>query len=296
MSSTEKPIGYYLIVFFGRVIAVLPYFLQLTLGFSIGWLFFVFGKRRRKIAAINIDLAFPELSSKEHEKLVKRHFLAIGMSVVETMMSWFCSKRRLRKISSVKGEDNLQIARDCGNGVILAGFHFTTIEIAGGILSQQERFTALYRPHSNSTIESVYSDRRSVTYGGAIERNNIREMIRSLKKGDIVWYAPDQNFGGKNSLFSPFFGVPAATNTATSRLAEITNAKLVPIFFRRLPGLKGYEIEIKPALKNFPCGDLQKDTDRVNKLIEDFIRRCPEQYLWMHRRYKDRPNGETRFY
>ncbi len=287
---------YYLIIIIGYVISYLPFCIQIEIGTIIGRVFYTFGKRRRKITKINIDLAFAELPQSERDELVKKHFIAAGISIIETAMSWFSPDWKLKHLGHFSGLENLQAAQNKGKGVIMLGFHFTCMEIGGGILSQYTKFDALYRPHSNSQIEAVYKEKRIKRFGGAIDRNDIKSMIRSLKKGNTVWYAPDQNYGGKNSVFSPFFGILAATNTATSRLARISGAAVVPIYFRRLPKYQGYEIRLLPALDDFPSNDVQADTDMVNNIFEDLARNCPEQYLWMHRRFKDRPNGETRFY
>jgi KDO2-lipid IV(A) lauroyltransferase len=154
----------------------------------------------------------------------------------------------------------------------------------------------MYRPHRNPAVEHAMVRNRERHVEQVIPRDDVRLMVRTLRANKGVWFAPDQNFGHKNSLFSPFFGIPAATNTATSRFAAMTGARVVPFVVLRRQDRPGYDLYIEPPLENFPDADPQRDTDRINVIFEGWIRRAPAQYLWSHRRFKDRPPGETRFY
>ncbi len=284
------------ILLLGWCISKLPFSLQMFLGKCLGKILYVFAKRRRHIAQTNIDLAFSNLSRAERLQIVKKHFISLGISLIEIPICWWADNQRLEKLAHINGLEHLLEAQKKGEGVILLSAHFTNLEIAGRLLSMYAPFFVMYRPHENQILEQVMSSSREKRFSLAIKREDVKTMLRSLKAGNTVWYAPDQNFGLKNSVFSPFFGVLAATNTATSRFARISNAKVIPFFSKRNKDNSGYELTIIPPLENFPTEDIQKDTDRINNLIEDHVKSCPEQYLWSHRRYKDRPNNEPKFY
>ena len=283
-----------LVLFTGWLITKLPFKLQIFIGKLLGWLIFLLAKRRRNIAKINIDLAFKDLSTRERREIVKKHFISLGISLIEIPNCWWASDKKLKNLSKINGIENLLQAQADNNGVILLSAHFTHLEIAGRLLAMHAPFYVMYRPHENKILEKVMSSSREKRFGLAIKRNDAKTMLKALKDGNTVWYAPDQNYGKKNSVFSPFFGIPAATNTATSRFARISGAKVIPFFSKRTP--EGYELNILPPLDNFPTSDIQKDIDRINKLIEDNVKLTPEQYLWSHRRYKHRPNKGPRFY
>ncbi len=153
----------------------------------------------------------------------------------------------------------------------------------------------MYRPNENPVLEHQIRGNREARFGEPIKRDDIRGVIRALRCGEGVWYASDQNYGHQHSVFAPFFGIPAATNTATSRIARSTGAAVVPFFTLRLPDGRYLQI-IEPALTDFPSDDPARDAERINHLIEDWVRQAPEQYFWMHRRFKDRPGYEPRFY
>ena len=278
-----------------RLIVFLPIPFLLWLGRGTGRLLMRLSKRRHHIAITNIQLAFPELSADEQKQLVKRHFESVGMALFEMVIGWWSSSRRLEEISQIDGLENLLAAQKKG-GVIIMGAHFTTLDIMGRFLSLKARFDVTYRRNENPVIEKMFHDNREKNFEMAIVREDARSMLKNLKKGNTIWFAPDQNYAHKHSVFSPFFGVNAATTTAMSRFTKTTGASLVPLFFQRLDDHGHYRLRLLPALEDFPSDDPQKDTDRINQLMEEYIRLCPEQYLWIHRRYKDRPQGEASLY
>jgi len=218
---------------------------------------------------------------------------------MEVGIAWWTPRRRLLQAGKVIGAEHAASALAQGQGVLLLGAHYTTLEISAALLASLSdvRFSIVYRPHENPVMEYLFQRQRVRSARQAIARDDIKGMVRALRAGQVVWFAPDQNYGHKHSLFSPFFGVPAATNIATSRLAKLTGAAVVPFASRRQPGtLAGYEVELLPPLQNFPSDDVQQDTDRLNEMLAAQIRRSPEQYLWIHRRFKDRPPGEDDVY
>lgn len=254
-------------------------------------------KRRRTIAWTNLRLCFPELSDAERLALLKEHFESLGMGAVETAMCWWTPAERLHRLAHVDGLENLHRALEDGKGVILLSAHFTTTEIGARLLHLYIPFHASYRRHNNPLFETVMRRAREAHCQTAIPRGDIRAFLRSLKRNVPVWYAPDQNAGRRHDIvFAPFFGIPAATITATSRLARMSGAAVVPYFPQRLAGGKGYKIAVLPALDDFPGSDMQRDTRRINQIIEDAVQRAPAQYLWVHRRFKTRPEGEASLY
>ncbi len=280
----------------GWLIAQLPFSIQIVLGRFLGMLMRRMMSRRVKIARRNLELCFPDKPGDERQQLLDEHFESTGIAVVETVMSWWSADKKLKDKVTIEGLEHLQNALSQKRGVILLSGHFTTLEIGGRLLSFYSPFHVLYRQHKNPVFEYVMHRARSKHYEKAIERANMRGMMRSLKQKMAVWYAPDQNYGIEQSVFVTFFNIPAATITATSRLAAMNNSPVVPFFQERLEGSKGYRLRIYPALDNFPSGDFKADTQRINHIIEQQILKMPSQYLWTHRRFKSRPEGEASLY
>ncbi|HHC74889.1 MAG TPA: LpxL/LpxP family Kdo(2)-lipid IV(A) lauroyl/palmitoleoyl acyltransferase [Thiothrix sp.] len=276
-----------------RGLIMLPWRWQMKIGKGLGKLMYHLLKRRRRIACINLALALPELSKNERKALNRAHFIALGQSVLETPLSWWGSTPMLAKLRHIEGWQHLQAAQAEKRGIILLSAHFTSLELGGRLLAMDESLHVVYRPHQNPLLDDLVARVRERRYGKAISRDDIRSMVRSLKQGQMVWYAQDQNFGHKNSVFSPFFDVLAATNTGLSRLAKLGNALVVPFFTLRQAD--GYQLIFLPALVDFPSSDQQADADRVNHLLEQQIRQALPQYLWTHRRFKDCPEGGNRY-
>jgi KDO2-lipid IV(A) lauroyltransferase len=274
----------------------LPYSWQIGIGHVIGSLLYRLAKRRRHIARVNLSLCFPELDKSQLELLLKQHFSSLGIGLMETAMTWWMPSNRLKNLVKVEGLENLYQALDRKKGVILLSGHFTTLEIGGRLLSLYTPFHAMYREHKNPVIESVMRDGRARSCGNVIDRRDLRAVLRALQQNNPIWYAPDQDYGIRHGIFVPFFGIPAATTTATSRIAAKSGAAVVPFFQVRLPRGRGYQLTLSPALENFPSGDAEADTRRVNKLFEQRIKENPSQYIWVHRRFKTRPAGEVSLY
>ena len=274
----------------------LPYAWQLAIGRCIGIIFQRLAGRRRSIAAINLSLCFPELSASEREKIITEQFVSMGIGVMETAISWWSPDSRLQQLAHVDGLQHLQAALDRGKGVILLSAHFTTLEIGGRLLALHAPFHVMYREHKNAAFDRVMKSARIKHFGKAIPRGDLRGVLRSLQDNCPLWYAPDQDYGREQSVFVPFFGIPAASITATSRLARISGAAVVPFFQTRLPDARGYQLTLYPPLENFPGASVTEDTRRINEIIEARIREQPGQYLWVHRRFKNRPEGEPDVY
>jgi len=270
---------------FLRILELLPFWAQRHVGFALGGLIRRLPLAYVRIARRNIELCMPQLSAAGRELLLNRHCASLGMALCETADTWWSSDGRVNKLAEVHGLDHLQAALANGRGAILIGGHFTTIEIATRILGTVVPMNVVYRPTKNALLShTMYTS--FCRHGKPIAHDDIRTMIRALKKNEAVWYAPDQSYRNKGAAMVNFFGIPAATTTATSRLARISGAAVLTYFPERLPGTAGYRVFIGPALADFPGIDAVEDARRFNVLLEAQILRVPEQYLWMHRRFK----------
>ncbi len=281
---------------FIRLVSYLPYHSQVYLGRKIGSLSRHIFKKRRRIAETNLSLCFPEWTADRREEVLRQHFESLGISLFEFGMSWWWSDERIRPLARIEGLDNLHDALRKNKGVILLAAHFTTLEIISRVLKLHADFHPMYRKNNNEFLDYIIRNGREKHCGKVIPRDDIRSMIRSLRSNMPVLYIPDQNFGRKYSIFVPFFGIQTATVIATSRLAGLDNTPVIPIFQQRLPDNKGYLLKISSALDDFPSDDIEKDTIRISKIVEDQARQNPVDYLWVHRRFKSRPDGEEPIY
>ncbi len=274
----------------------LPHSGQLAVGRQLGRFAYRLASRRHRIADINLKLCFPKLNDTQRHKLLQQHFESLGMGLLEMLSAWWLPETRLKSLGKIQGLDHLYTALKQGKGVILLSAHFTSLEIGLRFLLMHVAVHITYRPHENPLVEYFMKKNRESRAEKAISRDAVRDMLRTLKQNKPLWIATDQNFGHKNSVFADFFGIPAATNIAISRLAQVSGAAIVPFFTQRLEKNQGYKIILQAPLENFPSGDNKQDALRVNQLIETQVRQAPEQYLWVHRRFKDRPQGQERVY
>lgn len=281
---------------FLRAAMLLPYRTQVSLGAGLGMLIYHLMPWRRSVAQINIALCFPNHTTAQQHALVKSNFRSAGISLLETALSWWGTRAQIEPLMHIEGLEHLHHALQHQRGVILLSAHFTCLEIGGRLLALQQPFHVMYKKHRNLLFEAVMKQAREHNYELAIERHDVRSMLRSLKQGNAVWYAPDQDFGAQHSVFAPFMGVTCATLTATARLSKMSGAPVVPFFPQRLDDGSGYRLILLPALENFPSGNDVADATRINSVIEHAVRRAPEQYLWLHRRFKTRPPGEAALY
>lgn len=278
-----------------RLCALLPAPLLTRVGNLFGTIVGMLAKRRKNIAKINLKLCFPDYSSDQIDLLLNAHLNSAGRGIMDIAAAWWWSDAKFFKHVTITGKEHLEQAFEQNSGVILFTGHFNSLDVSARILSSLRPTKLMYRPHENPVLERTIVGRRENYSDGVIARDNVRLMVRSLKKNLGVWFAPDQNYGHKNSVFAKFFGVPAATNTATSRLAQLSGAKVVPfVVYQQANG--NYAMEIQPALDNFPSDSEQHDAERLNLILEKMIAKAPEQYHWMHRRFKDRPDDKPSYY
>ena len=252
--------------------------------------------RRRRIAAANLAYCLPELGDRERARLVEGHFHALGFALVEVAIAWHAKPATLRDLVRVEGGAHLDAALARGRGALLLSGHFTSLEIGAARLGIDAPVDGVYRPHRDASMERASRDGRQRFGGLLLDRTDVRGMLRRLRANRAVWYAPDQDPGPRHSVFAPFFGRPAATLTATARIAKASGAAVLPFRVERAGGGRAWRVVIEPALDGFPSGDASADAARINAVIERWARASPEQYLWIHRRFKTRPPGEPDLY
>ncbi|QVM92745.1 lipid A biosynthesis lauroyl acyltransferase [Pseudomonas entomophila] len=280
------------------LVAQLPYRALLALGRALGAVMYRVAGERRRIAARNLELCFPELSGDERQRLLKENFASTGIAFFEMAMSWWWPKARLARLAHIEGIEHLQAAQREGEGAILMAVHFTTLEIGAALLGQVHTIDGMYREHGNAVFDFIQrrGRERHNLDSLAVERDDVRGMLKLLRKGRAIWYAPDQDYGIKQSIFVPLFGIPAATVTATTKFARLGKARVIPFTQKRLDDGSGYRLVVHPPLEGFPGETEEADCLRINQWVEGVLRECPEQYLWAHRRFKSRPEGEPRLY
>ncbi|MCX7122259.1 MAG: hypothetical protein NTV32_01015, partial [Gammaproteobacteria bacterium] len=253
---------------------------------------------RRHIADVNLKLCFPEKTEAERKRIRVNSFKSLGMAGMEGLMAWLMSDQRFNKIPFYwDGEENYRAAVAKDQGIIGLSAHFDCLEVFCRQFAQRIPNGGLVYKKSRHSLfnDLVYRSRkRLVKY--MIAHENVLGMVKVLRKKAILWYAPDQDFGRVRSVFVPFFHAKAATIVGTSILAKLGRAQVMPIFMHRLPDGGGYRVMTFPVLENFPSGDDEADTLRINALIEAHVRLYPDQYLWVHRRFKTRPLGEPSVY
>lgn len=274
----------------------LPFPLIRAIGFNAGRLSRPFLKRREAIARKNIQLCFPNNTPADTERLVTENFKSLGMALLETGMAWFWSDRRVRKYFDVEGMENLERAAAQQRGVMVVGVHFMSLELGGRIMGICQPMMATYRPHNNAMMEWGQTKGRMRSNKAMIDRRNLKGMVSALKKGESVWFAPDQDYGIKGSSFAPFFAVKnVATTNGTFVLSRLSRSALLTVTMVRRADNSGYRLYISPEIENYPTNEAEAAAF-TNQIIEHEILRAPEQYLWVHRRFKTRPAGEVSLY
>ena len=279
-----------------RLVCLLPHRVALALGSVLGRLVHAIAGSRRAIVRRNIELCFPDLSPDERDALAKEHFKALGMAVIELGLGRWASEKHLLSMTTLDGVEHVNEAIESGKGVILLSAHFTTLEISGRVLAKAiPPFDAVFRKNRSEFITELQRTGREVSADSTIEKRDIKKMVRSLRRGRAVWYAPDQSYNRKGAEVIEFFGVPTMHATATSTLARLGDAVTIPFFpLRREDGT--YQMTLLPPLEDFPSGDLVADTKQYIAVLEDHIRKAPEQYFWIHRKFKDLPDGYPDYY
>ncbi len=268
--------------------------LQRALGRGIGRALQTLVPDRREAARTNLALCLPELDENAREALLRRSFEDLGVGMFEFARAWWGSIAPMRREATIEGVDKLLALQAQGRGVLLISGHFMTLETCGRLLCDHVALSGMYRRHRNPVFEWAVK-RGRLRYASAMYTNDeLRPVVRLLKRGGCLWYAPDQDMRGKDTVFAPFFGIPASTITATHQLARLTGCAVVPFFHRREGGR--YILRVGDPLPDFPTADAVADSARVNAAIERMVREAPSQYLWIHRRFKRQPDGQPSVY
>ncbi|MGA9394074.1 MAG: lipid A biosynthesis acyltransferase [Azonexus sp.] len=272
----------------------LPLPLLRALGWGLGRLLFVLARARRGIALTNLRLCFPEMPQPAREKLARAHFVAFTRAVLDRTLGWWASRERLERTIRVTGTEYLNYPDD--RPLIVLCPHFVGLDAAGLRLSMLSKACSVFSNQSNPVFNQLlYRGRTRFNELLLLSRQEgMRRIVKALRDGYPFYYLPDMDFGRKESIFVPFFGVQAATIPTLSRLVRLTGARVVPCIAHQVPD--GYEVEIMPPWENYPGESVEADTAFVNRFIESQVLRMPEQYFWLHKRFKTRPPGEQRFY
>ena len=275
-----------------RIIVLLPFRIIVTIGQAMGLLLYRIPSSRLLIAKKNLELCFPALSATEQSNLVKQHFISLGIGFFEVGMARWKSNQSLKKIIEIKGIEHLIRAVKKNRGVILMSAHFTMLEISALIgrneIVQEDLppMVGMFRLGKNSIINQFFRNTRLRSTESLVTKFEVKDLIRALKDKKLVWYASDQSFTGKNAISVNFFKHPAMTNPGIIRIAKITGSPVLPYFPSRLANGKGYVLEVLPEIESFPSEDTNNDMKKIHALLEQHILQNPEQYYWIHRRFK----------
>ena len=265
-----------------------------ALGWGLGRLLHKFGRERRNVALTNLRLCFPNKTEAEREALARQHFVAFARAVLDRTLGWWASKERLERIIRIHGVENL--TDPDGRPIILLSPHFVGLDAGATRISMYVVGCSVFSNQKNPVLNKLLYDGR-MRFNEAVllsRQDGMRKIVKAMKDGHPFYYLPDMDFGPKESIFVPFFGVQAATIPALSRLVRLTGARVVACITRQVPD--GYEVEVMPPWENFPGESVEADTEFMNQFIETQVLRMPEQYFWLHKRFKTRPSGEQRFY
>jgi KDO2-lipid IV(A) lauroyltransferase len=278
------------------ILRLLPLRVLAELGNGFGMLLYAFGLERRRVCQINLARCMPELAAAERDALVRRHFQAFARTFLERAILWWGSPARIRKLVRIEGMEYFEAVR--AGPVILLAPHFVGLDMGGARLAMEFDLVSIYSRQKNKVFDAVlYAGR--VRFGRVTllsRQDGVRPALRAMQAGLPFFYLPDMDYGQRDAIFVPFFGVDAATITGVSRLARLTGARVLPCITRMLPRGGGYVMRFLPAWEDYPGASVEADTRRMNAFIEEQVRQMPEQYLWVHKRFKTRPPGEAAWY
>ena len=280
-------------LFVAWLLHLLPLALLAPLGCAVGLLLYPLARERRNVTLTNLRLCFPQWNEAERKRIARRHFQVVARAFLEHGILWWSSKARIQKFVRVEGLEHWQAV--AGKPVIWLAPHFAGLDMGGARIITEWRGVSVYSQQKNPVFDRVlrHGRTRFVTPVLFSRQDGIRPVVKAMRKGLPLYYLPDMDFGARDAIFVPFFNVPAATITGLSRMARLARAVVVPAVTRQLPGAQGYVLCFYPAWENFPTDDVEADTRRMNAFIEERVREMPEQYYWVHKRFKTRPPGEA---
>jgi len=283
-------------VFILWLIHFLPFRAIVAIGSGLGLLLYLVAAERRRVGAINLKLCFPDMSDEARSKLLRDHFRMFGRGLIERSILWWSSAERISGLIRVEGVEHFEAVK--GKPAILLTPHFVGMDTGGQWIAQQIDTVCMYANQKSVYLTELLLNKRARFRNQYLysRQQGLRPILKGMRSGMPFIYPPDQDQGVRDGAFIPFFGVPAATMTSVPRIAQMTGAKILPSITRLLPGGAGYVLTFYPAWENYPSGDDIADTRRMNEFIEARVREMPEQYFWLHKRFKTRPEGEKRFY
>lgn len=268
------------------------------LGTGFGSVLYVLVRPRRKVVLRNLELCFPALSELERKTLARKHFQALARSILERGILWWRPEARIRRLVRMEGRERLEALLAAGKPVIMLCPHFLALDWAGARIAMDFEAASIYSHQKNPLLDKMLHHGRTRFIKPVLlsRQESLRGIIKVLKKGLPLYYLPDMDFGPQDAVFSPFFGVRAATISALPRLARLTGAVVLPVIARADADGKGFSVNFGEPWADYPGVDLQADVDRMNSYIETEVQTMPEQYYWVHKRFKTRPPGEASFY
>lgn len=283
-------------VFLLWLIHFLPFRVLVWIGTTLGSLLYLIAAERRKVGTINLKLCFPDLSDEARKKLLREHFKMFARGLIERTILWWSSAEYISSLIRVEGVEHFEAVKNKPS--ILLTPHFVGMDVGGQWIAQHTDTVCMYANQKNIYLTELLLKKRARFRNQRLysRQQGLRPILKGMRAGMPFIYPPDQDQGVKDGAFIPFFGVPAATMTSVARIAQMAGAKVVPSITRLLPGGEGYVLTFYPAWENYPSGDDIADARRMNEFIEDRVREMPEQYFWLHKRFKTRPEGEKKFY
>ncbi len=284
----------WILVLLMRLSVFLPFSTQVFLGTIIGKFLYPIMSELRKVAYTNISNCFPEKRQSQVTTMVKRNFEAVGISFFETANAYYASDNKIKKTLTIENEYLFinALKKECG--IILLCSHFMPLMLGSRAILIKHKIANVYRPQNNKLFDQIMVNGYQKNGAVMIKNTDTRSIVKALSNDLPIWYAPDQDLGNKNSIFAPFFDIQTATASATARLAKNNNTRVIPYSFVRTN--QGYKMTFQEPLDNYPSGDALNDAQRTNQILEKQILNNPEQYLWIHRRFKTRPEGESSLY
>jgi KDO2-lipid IV(A) lauroyltransferase len=274
----------------------LPLSLLAAIGRGAGLILYALARERRRVVLTNLRLCFPELGDDERRRLARCHFAAFARALLEHGILWWGSREQVMRMVRVEGREHLAATQ--GRPVIWLAPHFVGLDMGGSRLITEWQGVSVYSHQKDPVFDRVLLHGRTRFVKPVLfsRQDGIRPVVKAIRTGLPFYYLPDMDFGERDSIFVPFFGVQAATITGLARMAQLARAVVQPVVTTQLPGGAGYVMRFYPGWENFPTGDLVADTRRMNEFIEARVREMPEQYFWLHKRFKTRPPGEGKFY
>lgn len=278
------------------LLQLLPLPLLAAIGKGFGLMLFALGRERRRVCLINLEHCMPELSAAERATLARRHFQAFARTFLERAIGWWSSPARIRRLVRIEGREHFEAVR--GAPLILLAPHFVGLDLGAARLMLEIDLVSMYARQKNKVFDAaLYAGRMRFGRLTLLSRQDgVRPALRAMQAGRPFYYLPDMDYGERDTIFVPFFGIATATITGVSRLARLAGARVLPCITRVLPGGEGYVLQFLPAWENYPGASVEADTERMNAFIEEQVRQMPEQYLWVHKRFKTRPPGEASWY